>query len=91
MSNFNKPLYSNVSKIINIDGEKNEVRSKDFRERSSGAWPEGVKKVAPPPEKKPAEDINDSADAFIKKFRQQLLLQRLESIENYEQMLKRGT
>ncbi|MCD7447294.1 hypothetical protein HAX54_027156 [Datura stramonium] len=42
-------------------------------------------------EKKPSEDINESAENFIKKFKQQLLLQRLESIENYEQMLKRGT
>ncbi|KAI3463392.1 hypothetical protein Pfo_020055 [Paulownia fortunei] len=52
-----------------------------------------AKVVAPPPkkvEKKPAEDINESAEAFIRKFRQQLLLQRMESIENYEQMLKRG-
>ncbi|KAL5152624.1 MAPK kinase substrate protein [Glycine soja] len=36
------------------------------------------------------EDINASADAFIKNFRQQLLIQRLQSIENYEQMLARG-
>jgi PAB1-binding protein PBP1 len=36
------------------------------------------------------QDINESAEAFIKKFRQQLLIQRLESIENYEQMLARG-
>lgn len=42
-------------------------------------------------ERKPTEDINASAEAFINKFRHQLLLQRLESIKNYEQMLKRGT
>ncbi|PNX63526.1 hypothetical protein L195_g061671, partial [Trifolium pratense] len=30
------------------------------------------------------EDINASADAFIKNFRQHLMLQRLQSIENYE-------
>ncbi|KAH7547379.1 uncharacterized protein LOC107408349 [Ziziphus jujuba] len=41
-------------------------------------------------EKKPSMDINESAEAFINKFRQQLLIQRLESIENYEQMLARG-
>ncbi|WVY99880.1 hypothetical protein V8G54_025950 [Vigna mungo] len=40
--------------------------------------------------KKGVEDINVSADAFIKNFRKQLLIQRLQSIENYEQMLKRG-
>lgn len=40
--------------------------------------------------KKPTEDINASADAFIKNFRQQLLIQRLQSIENYEKMLARG-
>lgn len=36
------------------------------------------------------EDINASADAFIKNFRKQLMLQRLQSIENYEKMLARG-
>lgn len=41
-------------------------------------------------ERKTTEDINESADAFIKKFRKQLMIQRLESIENYEQMLARG-
>jgi hypothetical protein len=39
---------------------------------------------------KPSLDIDASAEAFIKKFRQQLMIQRLESIENYEQMLARG-
>ncbi|CAI9114013.1 OLC1v1037484C1 [Oldenlandia corymbosa var. corymbosa] len=56
----------------------------------------GGKKVEEPNknkalERKSTEDINQSAEAFINKFRQQLLLQRLESIENYEQMLRRGT
>ncbi|KAL6137731.1 hypothetical protein ACLB2K_063020 [Fragaria x ananassa] len=41
-------------------------------------------------ERKTTEDVNASADAFIKKFRKQLMIQRLESIENYEQMLARG-
>lgn len=36
------------------------------------------------------EDINASAEAFIQKFRQQLLLQRMESIENYEKMVNTG-
>ncbi|KAL9323170.1 hypothetical protein ACSQ67_011223 [Phaseolus vulgaris] len=39
---------------------------------------------------KAVEDINASADAFIKNFRNQLLIQRLQSIENYHQMLNRG-
>ncbi|XP_062089830.1 uncharacterized protein LOC133796364 [Humulus lupulus] len=41
-------------------------------------------------ESKVSMDINESADAFIKKFRQQLLIQRLDSIDNYQQMLARG-
>ncbi|KAJ8774811.1 hypothetical protein K2173_017257 [Erythroxylum novogranatense] len=41
-------------------------------------------------ESRPSMDINESAEAFIKKFRQQLLIQRLESLENFEQMLARG-
>ena len=41
-------------------------------------------------ESKASMDINESAEAFIKKFRQQLLIQRLDSIENYQKMLARG-
>ncbi|KAH7857980.1 hypothetical protein Vadar_018575 [Vaccinium darrowii] len=41
--------------------------------------------------REPSIDINQSAEEFINKFKQQLLIQRLESIENYEQMLARGT
>ncbi|KAL1565055.1 hypothetical protein AAHA92_07323 [Salvia divinorum] len=71
--------------------EENVGRSVVLRERSCGQ--EGVRKVAPPKklERKPTEDINASAEAFIRKFKQQLHLQRLESLENFEQMLKRGT
>lgn len=36
------------------------------------------------------EDINQEADAFIRRFREELHLQRLQSIENYNQMLARG-
>ena len=43
-----------------------------------------------PLETKKSEDINESAENFIQKFRQQLLLQRLESLENYDKMLARG-
>ncbi|CAL9075315.1 unnamed protein product, partial [Musa textilis] len=35
------------------------------------------------------EDINEVADAFIRRFREQLQLRRLQSIENYNQMLAR--
>lgn len=41
-------------------------------------------------ERNQSMDINESAEAFIKKFRQQLLIQRLESMENFEKMLERG-
>ncbi|GAB4842060.1 hypothetical protein Ancab_012020 [Ancistrocladus abbreviatus] len=41
-------------------------------------------------ERTTTEEVNASAEAFIKNFRKQLLLQRLESMENYEQMLARG-
>ena len=41
-------------------------------------------------ETKKSEDINESAEKFIQNFRQELLIQRLESIENYDKMLARG-
>ncbi|CAL0325960.1 unnamed protein product [Lupinus luteus] len=40
-------------------------------------------------EKMPSEDIDAKADAFIKDFKHHLLIQRLQSIENHEQMLAR--
>ncbi|XP_057546855.1 uncharacterized protein LOC130825582 [Amaranthus tricolor] len=41
-------------------------------------------------ETKKSEDINESAEKFIKNFKHQLLLQRLESIENVDEMIARG-
>ncbi|KAL0921156.1 hypothetical protein M5K25_008203 [Dendrobium thyrsiflorum] len=37
------------------------------------------------------EDIDASAEEFIKSFKKNLLLQRLQSIENYKDMLARGS
>ncbi|PIN10846.1 hypothetical protein CDL12_16554 [Handroanthus impetiginosus] len=70
-------------------------KSVDEEVQRGGVQPEVVKKVAAPPpkdklERKPTEDINESAEAFIRKFRQELRIQRMESIENYKQMLQRG-
>ncbi|CAL0322007.1 unnamed protein product [Lupinus luteus] len=69
--------------------------STNIREEMSNSAPSHVieKKEAPETkklERKTTEDINASADAFIKNFKKQLLIQRLNSIENYEQMLQRG-
>lgn len=35
-------------------------------------------------------DINASAEAFINSFKQQLKIERLDSLENYKQYLERG-
>ncbi|XP_077242413.1 uncharacterized protein LOC143882916 [Tasmannia lanceolata] len=37
-----------------------------------------------------SDDINECAEAFIRRFRHQLQIQRLDSIENYKKMLARG-
>lgn len=37
------------------------------------------------------EDINELADAFIKKFRNQLQIQRDESFKRFQEMIARGT
>ncbi|XP_065867777.1 uncharacterized protein [Euphorbia lathyris] len=47
-------------------------------------------KAAEKIERKASMDINQSAENFINNFRKQLMLQRLQSIENYENMLARG-
>lgn len=67
---------------------------------AGGRWAEETtaakEKQAPAPPHRPVkkqlertvtEDVNESAEAFIKKFRNQLLIQRLDSIENYQKML----
>ncbi|PON50964.1 hypothetical protein PanWU01x14_219750 [Parasponia andersonii] len=61
---------------INVATEKKEATSNDCENKQL--------------ESKAPIDINESAEAFIKKFRQQLLIQRLDSIENYQKMLQRG-
>ncbi|KAJ4828434.1 hypothetical protein Tsubulata_049361 [Turnera subulata] len=79
-------------------------RSSTTHEAKDGRHPHKVEKVAVSHvvaeghkqgkngklESKPSIDIDQSAELFIQKFRRQLLIQRLESIENYEQMLARG-
>ncbi|KAL5156523.1 hypothetical protein HKD37_15G041474 [Glycine soja] len=70
-----------------------EGESSKWIEKRNPSSDDGAKKTteATGQTKKPInEDINASADAFIKNFRQQLLIQRLQSIENYDQMLARG-
>ncbi|KAH0687302.1 hypothetical protein KY285_017860 [Solanum tuberosum] len=89
MSSSLNSLYYRTTKVEEIE-KKTERQMEYFtreiqRPNSTNMW-----KPAPAP-KKPSEDINESAENFIKKYKQQLLLQRLESMENYEQMLKRGT
>ncbi|KAK1416791.1 hypothetical protein QVD17_25908 [Tagetes erecta] len=46
-----------------------------------------VEKSKPPT----VADIDQSAEEFIMKFRKQLMIQRMESIDNYHKMLARGT
>lgn len=87
-------------------GEDRRIKPNAFRESSSTTTTDAsvttmrrsaaiAKEEAPVSlssgKKQSFQDINESADAFIKKFRQQLVIQRLESIENYEKMLARGT
>jgi len=36
------------------------------------------------------EDINEKADAFIKNFRNQLKIQRQDSLKRFQEMISRG-
>ncbi|KAJ8536236.1 hypothetical protein K7X08_034637 [Anisodus acutangulus] len=95
MSSSLKPRY-HTAKVEEADKKSERFTRENKRPNSMTMRkppPSSEIKVAPPKklESKPSEDINESAENFIKKFKQQLLLQRLESIENYEQMLKRGS
>ncbi|KAK2351258.1 hypothetical protein P8452_29974 [Trifolium repens] len=89
---YSQPISQNYQQG---NEEINKLREKkNPSSSSSSSSHEAEKKVAHQTkklERMPSEeDINASADAFIKNFRQQLMLQRLQSIENYEKMLARG-
>ncbi|KAI9110285.1 hypothetical protein K1719_018727 [Acacia pycnantha] len=78
-----------MKKKIMGSKEKRSMK-KEEEEYSSSSKEEGTKKQVLEKTTTTTEDINASAEAFINKFRQQLMIQRLQSIENYEQMLARG-
>jgi hypothetical protein len=88
---YSQPISQNYQQG---NEEINKLREKKNPSSSSSSSHEAEKKVTHQTkklERMPSEeDINASADAFIKNFRQQLMLQRLQSIENYEKMLARG-
>ncbi|KAK2974382.1 hypothetical protein RJ640_021238 [Escallonia rubra] len=94
MKSSRSPLYYSSNEVLE-EAKVGENANISYRE--STAADATVKKVGmagptrQPLESKPSEDIDESAEAFIRKFRQQLVMQRLESIENYEKMLERGT
>ncbi|KAH0690656.1 hypothetical protein KY289_018014 [Solanum tuberosum] len=93
MSSSLNPRYYRTAKVEEIE-KKTERPMEYFTREIQRPNSTNMRKPAAAPKKlesKPSEDINESAENFIKKFKQQLVLQRLESMENYEQMLKRGT
>lgn len=86
--------YTNISnKVIKEEEEGIVLKDEGFKKsgNATGMKKEAAKNAETLADKKKVEDINESAEAFIKKFRKQLVIQRLESIENYEKMLARGT
>nr|BAJ53236.1 JHL06P13.17 [Jatropha curcas] len=89
MKNNNSSFPSQYRNYSTSSEAKDDVVHSLNKEDRSSVVTEN-KPVAQKLESKPSMDINESAEAFIKNFRHQLLIQRLESIENYEQMLARG-
>ncbi|KAK3219425.1 hypothetical protein Dsin_013395 [Dipteronia sinensis] len=93
-SSVPSPFYS--STISEEKAEHTHFRGRNDNIRAARSQvtekksPETASNINNKLESQPSMDINESADAFIKNFRQQLRIQRLESIENYEQMLARG-
>ncbi|KAH7866333.1 hypothetical protein Vadar_019031 [Vaccinium darrowii] len=95
MKSSTPPLYPNHKVVALKDPENKSGCRDDFRERrgnrSDTDRVKGLAAAAPKKlESKASMDINECAEAFINKFKQQLLIQRLESIDDYEQMLARG-
>ncbi|RVW81623.1 hypothetical protein CK203_044555 [Vitis vinifera] len=91
---MNKASASHPHRSQRASEEEQEKRAGNFQEKRavrSHAMEKSPVTEVQGLERKPSEDINASADAFIKRFRQHLLIQRLESIENYEQMLEEGS
>ncbi|XP_074287574.1 uncharacterized protein LOC141612666 [Silene latifolia] len=87
-------MVASKYKMVRIDEDEieslnttNVVRPRTVSTRSNNNSKVPINKKL---ESKKSEDINESAEKFIQKFKQQLLLQRLESIENADKMLARG-
>ncbi|KAK1259312.1 hypothetical protein QJS04_geneDACA020077 [Acorus gramineus] len=73
---------SKVGRLVEIERTQNESKAA----KEAAALTKGRRSTS----SSDVEDINKSADAFIARFHRQLLLQRLESMEEYENMLARG-
>lgn len=82
-------MNRNIHISAHIDGQPRLKQIHEEKASVSSKGPVGAK--ARKLERKSTEEINKSADDFIYRFRHQLLLQRLESMENFQQMLQRGT
>ncbi|XP_015069451.1 uncharacterized protein LOC107014101 [Solanum pennellii] len=77
-------LYYRTTKVEEIE-KKTERPMEYFTREIQKPNSTNMKKPAAAPKKlesKPSEDINESAENFIKKFKKHLLLQRVESMEN---------
>ncbi|XP_069151694.1 uncharacterized protein [Solanum lycopersicum] len=84
MSSSLNSLYYRTTKVEEIK-EKTERPMEYFTREIQRPNSTKMRKPAPAPKKlenKPSEDINESAENFIKKFKKQLLLQRVESMGN---------
>ncbi|KAL5698061.1 hypothetical protein ACHQM5_029145 [Ranunculus cassubicifolius] len=93
-------LYTHVEEESEMVGSPRETKFNVSRTRTratyagsqvmskggNGADKVGVAKIS----KEIVVDINQSAEAFINRFRQQLRIERLDSIENYKNILERG-
>ncbi|CAL0325962.1 unnamed protein product [Lupinus luteus] len=90
-----RSYFQTSSSCINKHGKEESTNFKEKRNPTTTSSLNGLEKkkeitMTKKLERMESEDIDAKADAFIKNFKHHLLIQRLQSIENYEQMLARG-
>ncbi|KAF9613214.1 hypothetical protein IFM89_006315 [Coptis chinensis] len=86
-SNSMSSLYNKVVEKESMRGMVSNSRPIHIRSQFGATSAAATKKVMI---RSKEVDINESAEAFINRFRQQLKIERLDSIENYKKYLERG-
>ncbi|OIW11921.1 hypothetical protein TanjilG_18194 [Lupinus angustifolius] len=91
--NYTQPSDHSMQVFHDMHGKEKNTKSIEKKHQaaaSSSSSSPSSHRLEKKLERMPTEDVDAKADAFIKDFKHHLLIQRLQSIENHEQMVARG-